>query len=106
MIKLTIQANYGTLDATKAAGPAWLAAIGDFNFLYASGVLFVISIAVVIGVSLLGKAQDEASIAGLTYSSIDKKAVRASIHPLDIAATAIILAALLGMYLYFSFWLR
>lgn len=106
MLKLTIQANYGTLDTTKAAGPAWLAAIGDFNFLYASGVLFVISIAVVIGVSLLGKAQDEASIAGLTYSSIDKKAVRASIHPLDIAATAIILAMLLGMYLYFSFWLR
>jgi SSS family solute:Na+ symporter len=106
MLKLTIQANYGTLDATKAAGPAWLAAIGDFNFLYASGVLFVISIAVVIGVSFLGKAQDEASIAGLTYSSIDKKAVRASIHPLDIAATAIILAMLLGMYLYFSFWLR
>jgi solute:Na+ symporter, SSS family len=106
MIKLTIQANYGTLDATKAAGPAWLAAIGDFNFLYASGVLFVISIGVVIGVSLLGKAQDEASIDGLTYSSIDKKAVRASIHPLDIAATAIILAMLLGMYLYFSFWLR
>ena len=106
MIKLTIQANYGTIDATKAPDPAWLAAIGDFNFLYASGVLFVISIAVVIGVSLLGKAQDEASIAGLTYSSIDKKAVRASIHPLDIAATAIILAMLLGMYLYFSFWLR
>jgi solute:Na+ symporter, SSS family len=106
MLKLTIQANYGTLDTTKAAGPTWLAAIGDFNFLYASGVLFVISIAVVIGVSLLGKAQDEASIAGLTYSSIDKKAVRASIHPLDIAATAAILALLLGMYLYFSFWLR
>jgi solute:Na+ symporter, SSS family len=106
MLKLTIQAKYSAMDAAKSAGPAWLAAIGDFNFLYASGVLFVISITVVIGVSLLSKAQDEASIAGLTYSSIDKKAVRASIHPLDILATGIILALLLGMYLYFSFWLR
>jgi SSS family solute:Na+ symporter len=106
MLKLTIQAKYSTMDAAKSAGPAWLAAIGDFNFLYASGVLFVISIAVVVCVSLLGKAQDQASIEGLTYSSIDKKAVRASIHPLDIAITAIILAVLLGMYLYFSFWLK
>jgi len=106
MLKLTIQAKYSTMDPSKSADPSWLAAIGDFNFLYASGVLFVISIAVAVVSSLLSKPQDQASIAGLTYSSIDKKAVRASIHPLDIAVTGLILAILLGMYLYFSFWLR
>jgi SSS family solute:Na+ symporter len=106
MLKLTIQAKYSTMDPSKSADPFWLAAIGDFNFLYASGVLFAISIAVAVASSLLSKPQDQASIEGLTYSSIDKKAVRASIHPLDIAVTALILAILLGMYLYFSFWLR
>lgn len=106
MAKLTIQAKFSTMDAAKIADPAWLAAIGDFNFLYASGVLFAISIAVVIGVSLLGKAQDEASIAGLTYSSLDKKAVRATVQPFDIILTVVVLALVLGMYIYFTTWLR
>ena len=106
MAKLTIQAKFSTMDATKIADPAWLAAIGDFGFLYASGVLLVISVIIIVGVSLLSKAQDEASIAGFTYSSIDKKAVRASIEKFDIILTAIVLALVVGMYLYFSFWLR
>ncbi len=106
MLKLTVQARYSAMDTAKIADPAWLAAIGDFNFLYASGVLFAISIAVVIGISLLGKAQDEASIAGLTYSSIDKQAVRATIQPFDIVLTVITAALVLGMYLYFTVWLR
>ncbi|MDD2600996.1 MAG: sodium:solute symporter [Kiritimatiellae bacterium] len=106
MAKLTIQAKFSAMDAAKIADPAWLAAIGDFNFLYASGVLFVVSVVVVIGVSLLGQAQDEASIAGLTYSSIDKKAVRASVQPFDIILTAVVLSLVLGMYIYFTLWLR
>lgn len=106
MIKLTIQANYGTLDPTKTADPALLAAIGDFNFLYASGALFIISVAVVIGVSMKSPAQDEASIAGLTYASLDKKEVRASVEKFDIVLTAITALLIVGMYLYFSFWLK
>lgn len=106
MIKLTIQANYSTMDPLKSTGPAFLAAIGDFNFLYASGVLFIISIAVVVGVSLMGKAQDEASIDGLTYASLDKKDVRSSVEKFDIILTAVTLALVVGMYLYFSFWLK
>ncbi len=104
MAKLSIQAKYSTMDATKSAGPAVLAAIGDFNFLYASGVLFVISIAVVVIVSLLSKAQDEASIRGLTYATLDKKDVRGTVGRFDIVLTALTLALVVGMYLYFSFW--
>lgn len=106
MAKLTIQAKFGTLDPTKVADPAFLAAIGDFNFLYASGVLFLISIAVVIGVSFAHPAQDEASIAGLTYASLDKKEVRASVERFDIVLTAVAVVLIVGMYLYFSFWLN
>ncbi len=105
MAKLTIQAKFSSMDPIKSSGPAILAAIGDFNFLYASGALFIISVAVVIGVSLLGKPQDEASIEGLTYASLDKKEVRASIGRFDIVVTAITVALLICMYLYFSFWL-
>ncbi len=106
MAKLTIQARFSAVDTAKIADPAWLAAIGDFNFLYASGVLFAVSVMVVIGISLLGKAQEESSIAGLTYSSLDKRAVRASVERFDVILTAAVLALVLGMYLYFSFWLR
>ena len=105
MVKLTIQAKYSSMDPTKIADPAFLAAIGDFNFLYASGALFLISIAIVIGVSFASKAQDEASIEGLTYASLDKKEVRGTVGRFDVVLTAVTLALVLGMYLYFSFWL-
>ena len=106
MAKLTIQAKFGTMEPGKLSDPAFLAVIGDFNFLYASGVLFLISIAVVIGVSFAGKAQEEASIAGLTYASINKQEVRASIGRFDIILTAVVATLVIGMYLYFSFWLK
>jgi len=106
MAKLTIQAKFSSMDPAKIADPAWLAAIGDFNFLYATGVLFVISIVVVIVVSLFSKAQDEASIEGLTYASIDKKEVRGSVEKFDIILTVVTLSLVIGMYLYFSFWLK
>ena len=44
MLKLTIQAKFSTMDPLKIADPVFLANIGDFNFLYASGVLFAISV--------------------------------------------------------------
>ncbi|MCF7817510.1 MAG: sodium:solute symporter [Kiritimatiellales bacterium] len=106
MAKLTIQAKYSTIDPMKSASPLFLANIGDFNFLYASGALFLISIVVVVGVSFAGKAQDEASIDGLTYASLNKQEVRASIGKFDIGLTAVTLSLVIGMYLYFSFWLK
>jgi SSS family solute:Na+ symporter len=105
MAKLTIQARYSALDAAKSSGSVLLSAIGDFNFLYATGVLFVISAIIVVVISLLSKAPDEASIEGLTYASIDKKEVRASVKKVDIILTVVTLVLVVAMYLYFSFWL-
>ena len=105
MVKLTIQAKYSAMDPTKIADPAFLAAIGDFNFLYASGALFVMSIAIVVVVSFASEAQDEDAIRGLTYASLDKKEVRSTVAKFDIVLTAVTLSLVLGMYLYFSFWL-
>jgi SSS family solute:Na+ symporter len=44
-------------------------------------------------------------IKGLTYASIDKKTVRASWNRLDVIATVAVVTLIVGMYLYFSFWL-
>jgi len=108
MAKLTIQtfwgANEAAVKAGKAANPAFLAAIGDWNAYYACGVLFLITAAVLIIVSLMTPAQDPKQIEGLTFASINKEEVRASIHPVDIATTLVVVAMILTIYLYFSFW--
>ena len=108
MAKLTIQSFWGAKEAAvkagKAANPAFLAAIGDWNAYYACGVLFLITAAVLIIVSLMTPAQDPKQIEGLTFSSINKEEVRASIHPVDIVTTLIVVAMILTIYLYFSFW--
>ena len=103
MAKLTIQALFG---ATKTfTSPALLVAVGDFNFLYFSGVLFFVSAAVILIVSHLTAPPDQDRIQGLTYSSLDKEVVRASWTRGDLLATGAVLALIVGMYLYFSFWL-
>jgi SSS family solute:Na+ symporter len=106
MAKLTIQGFYG---ATKIANPAWLAAIGDFNFLYTTGVLFVISAVVMIVASFLTPAQSEEKIRGLTYGSVHEIAGEEIKQSWDLGnkvMVGLILVLVLGMYTYFSFWLN
>ncbi|MDX1681307.1 MAG: hypothetical protein R3242_11330, partial [Akkermansiaceae bacterium] len=100
--KLTIQALYGE---KKIADPAFLAAIGDFNFLYFSGVLFFICVITVLVASYLSSPPDEERIKGLTYASVDKDELRASYTRGDLVATGFCLVLIIGFYLYFSFWI-
>jgi SSS family solute:Na+ symporter len=102
MSKLMIQAFFG---AGKIESPTLLAAIGDFNFLYFSGVLFAICVGTILVASYSAPPPDRERIRGLTFDSIDRAAVRASWDGRDIAATVVVLALVLGMYLYFSFWI-
>jgi SSS family solute:Na+ symporter len=106
MGKLTIQTFFG---AEKQASPAVLAAIGDFNFLYAAGLLFVMSILVVVGVSLLTAPPDPEKIRGLTWRSAladsDDELRKSWDLPNKILATTI-LGIVAAVYLYFSFWLN
>ena len=76
--------------------------------LFATGWLFGISVVAAVVVSLMTKAQDPASIRGLTYAVHDeefKKENRASWNAFDVIATAVILSLVAGVYIYFSFWL-
>jgi SSS family solute:Na+ symporter len=106
MIKLTIQAFFGK---GKIENPAWLAAIGDFNFLYATGILFAASAVIIVVASLLTPPPPEEKIRGLTYGSIHQEAaeeIRASWDTGNKVMAAVILLLVLGLYLYFSFWLN
>ncbi len=105
MAKLTIQAFYGQ---GKIESPALLARIGDFNFLYATGVLFVASAIIMVLASLATPPPAPEKIRGLTYGSIHKEAadeIRRSWDFGNKAMVAVILAAVLTMYIYFTFWL-
>ncbi len=105
LLKLTVQVFFG---AGKRETPVLLAAIGDFNFLYFSGVLFVVSLAIVIGVSLVTAPPTAAQLAGLTFADLsedDRRTNRASWNAVDVALTAVVLGLVVGIYLYFSFWL-
>ena len=101
MMKLLIQGIYG---AGKIEDPAFLAAIGDFNFLYFSGVLFVISVLIIVFASRTDAPPPPEQIRGLTMASIDRAAVRQSWNRNDVIATAVILGLVATLYTYFSFW--
>jgi len=102
MAKLTIQALFGVGKIEK---PAFLAAIGDFNFLYFSGVLFLICSVVIVGMSYTSDEPDQDQIRGLTFSSIDRDVVRASWDRRDVFVTAVVLGLVATIYTYFSFWI-
>ena len=101
MCKLGLQAVFGS---GKIENPAFLAAIADFNFLYFSGVLFLISVAVIVVFSYGAAPPKPEQIRGLTVATIDREAVRQSYDRKDIAATAVVLGLVAAVYLYFSFW--
>ena len=102
MLKLIIQAFFGK---EKIANPEFLAYIGDINFLYFSGILFLFCVLLICLVSYKTELPDENQIDGLTYQTIDKEAIRESWDQKDIYATGVILGLVLAIYLYFSFWI-
>ena len=108
MAKLTIQFFYGS-GMGKSAEPAFLAAIGDFNFLYATGVLFLASAVIFIVASFLSDPPPEEKTRGLTYGSIHEIAsdeIQKSWDFGNILMAVLIILCVGGMYTYFSFWLN
>jgi SSS family solute:Na+ symporter len=106
MLKLTCQAFFG---AGKIENPAFLAAVGDFNFLYATGILFLASIALLVVGSLTSPAPVREKWEGLTYGSIKEIAGEEIATSWDWGnklMAGLILALVLGIYWYFSFWLE
>jgi solute:Na+ symporter, SSS family len=106
MFKLTCQTLFGE---GKIESPAVLAAIGDFNFLYATGVLFVAAAALMIVGSLASAPPPAEKVDGLTWKSIHAKygpEIRASWDLPNKLMAGAILILVAAVYLYFSFWLE
>jgi SSS family solute:Na+ symporter len=105
MFKLTCQALFGK---GKIEEPAFLAAIGDFNFLYATGVLFVLAAVLMVVGSLLSAPPPPEKVEGLTFRSIREmhgEEIRASWDTGNKIMATTILVCVAAIYLYFSFWL-
>ena len=86
-----------------------LYAIGDYNFLFASGWLLGISIAVIVCVSLMTERPSPEQIVGLTYATAteeQRRENRESWNKWDVIGSGVVLGLVLTMYLYFSFWLK
>lgn len=108
MGKLTLQALTGGENAIITS-PDWLVGIGQYNFLFASGWLLLISIVAIVGVSLVTAPPDYKRIAELTYATAtpeQRKENRESWGLVEVLMTVLVLGLVLGLYLYFSFWLR
>jgi solute:Na+ symporter, SSS family len=104
MAKLTVQALVGAEVITSGV----LKYIGDYNFLFASGWLFGITLVVVTVVSYVTAPPLEERIAGLTYAAFsdeDRREIRASWNWVDVCGTAVVLGLVLALYTYFSFWI-
>ena len=105
MFKLTIQ---GLVGAGKITEIPLLVGIGNYNFLFASGWLLVISIVTIVTVSLLTEKPSAEQIVGLTYATAtdeQRRENRQSWNKWDVIGTVVVLGLVLVMYLYFSFWL-
>ncbi|MCI0335286.1 MAG: sodium:solute symporter [Planctomycetes bacterium] len=84
---------------------------GSFNFIvnnmyfqYFSLLIFLISSAVMVGVSYATRAPSKAKLSGLTYGTLtdeQRRESRASWSAVDVIATALVLVAILAAYLYF-----
>ncbi|MFZ2148076.1 MAG: sodium:solute symporter [Sedimentisphaerales bacterium] len=108
MGKLALQALTGGNDPVITS-PDWLVSIGQYNFLFASGWLLLISIVVIVGVSLLTAPPKYEKIVELTYATAtpeQKKESRESWGLIEVLMTVVVLGLVLGLYLYFSFWLN
>jgi SSS family solute:Na+ symporter len=71
-------------------------------------VLFLISVILIIAISYTTAPQPEAQIQGLTFASVSaeqRAENRASWGWKEVAGTSVVLGLVLGVYIYFSFWL-
>ena len=79
-----------------------------FSFLYATGLLFLASVLIVIGATLLTPPPPEEKWRGLTYQSVYAEAgdeLRQSWYWGNKLLATLVLGIILAIYIYFSFWL-
>jgi solute:Na+ symporter, SSS family len=100
MLKLTLQLFQKDLDAGGL-----LHQFATMNFLYFCIYLFLFSIVILVTVSLLTPKPSAEQIEGLTFATTvagDKAASRASWNKMDVVLSLIVVAIIVGIFVYFS----
>ena len=84
---------------------SWLWIVNSIYFQYYSLLIFLVSSAVLIGVSHLTRRPSERQLAGLTNATVtpeQRRASRASWNQWDVVSSAIVLIAIAAAYVYFT----
>jgi SSS family solute:Na+ symporter len=101
MLRLVLQASH-EMYGIEWPGP--VQAFVDVNWLYFSFLLFVFTCVLIFAVSAVTKKAPPEQLAGLTYGSVTREqdaATRASYGFWEIFHTAVVLAIIAGIYIYF-----
>jgi SSS family solute:Na+ symporter len=101
------------LDKTAHFESLAIRALIGMNFLHYSIVMFVVCALVLIGVSMMFPAPERKKIAGLTFATVDEKLDTVNVktahlareteteHRVNLAFTCVLLATVLGLWIYF-----
>ena len=98
MMRLLAELNSGSLSG-------WPPAFAEINFLHFCSLLFLGSVVTMVTVSLLTARPDYEQLDGLTYgttAAVDRKASRATWNRWDVVHSVVIVAVIVGMFVYFS----
>jgi solute:Na+ symporter, SSS family len=98
-------AEHSALVAQWFGPGTFLHAMATINFLYFSMILFAVSVAIVVVVSLATAPPTEQRVRGLTYATVtaeNREETRASWNRWDVIHTAVVLGLILAAYLYFT----
>lgn len=93
------------LELNKSSLSGFLYDFANLNFLYFCIALFVFSVVVLVGVSLLTEKPSEEQISGLTFATTvaeDRAKTRASYNKTDIVLSLIVVVLIVMIFMYFS----
>jgi SSS family solute:Na+ symporter len=96
--------SLGMMEGGYAEG-SFLWIINNIYFQYYSLVIFLVSCAVLIGVSYATEPPSEAQLEGITYGTVtaeQRAETRASWNQWDVIGTAVVLGLILAAYIYFN----
>jgi SSS family solute:Na+ symporter len=94
-------------DSVLVAGTPWLARLVAINFLHFAILIFVVSAAVLVVVSLATAPERREKLRGLTFATLEgeyaaKYAGGRSVVQVQIAASVALAAAVIGLWIYFA----
>jgi SSS family solute:Na+ symporter len=105
LFRLAVDTPVMLYEGFSYTSGSFLWIVNQFFFQYYSLLILIVSGLVMVLVSYATPAPDYASFAGLTIDTVDEKQqmeTRSSYNNMDIAATFLVLALILGAYLYFN----